>query len=84
MPNLPTIVLSVATATLYGTLFHLLWGKSLQELMRYWLAALLGFGVGQLLASVLNWRDVRIGELHVLSASAFSWISMLLARRVRL
>lgn len=84
MPNFPTVVLSLAIATLYGTLFHLFWGKSLKELIGYWLAALLGFGAGQLLASVLNWRDVRIGELHVLSASVLCWIFMFLARQFRL
>jgi hypothetical protein len=84
VPSFPTVVLSVAIATLYGALFHLLRGKSLKELVWHWLAALLGFGVGQLLASGLGWNDVRIGELHLLSASVFCWISMFLARRIRL
>jgi hypothetical protein len=84
VPSLSTVVLSLAIATLYAALFHLLWGKSLKELIRHWLAALLGFGAGQLLASGLNWRDVRIGELHVLSASVFCWLSVFLVRRVRL
>jgi hypothetical protein len=78
------VVLALAIATLYGTLFHLFWGESLKELFRYWLAALLGFGAGQLLASGLNWGDVRIGELHVLSASVLCWIVMFLARQIRL
>ncbi len=84
MPNLLTVVLSLAIATLHAALFHLFWGKSLKELLGHWLAALLGFGAGQLLASELSWGDVRIGELHVLSASMFCWLCMFLARRIKL
>jgi len=62
----------------------LLWGKRLKELFVSWAAALLGFGMGQLLASAFSWRDVLIGELHLLAASASCWLFMVFARRLKL
>jgi hypothetical protein len=84
LPSLPTFMLSLAIASLYATFFHLLWGRSLRELIVYWSAAVLGFMLGQSLASALNWGDALIGELHPLAASLFSWSSMVLARQLKL
>lgn len=84
LPSLPTFVLSIAIASLFGTLFQLLWGKSLRDLIVSWTAAVLGFMLGQALASALSWSDVLIGELHLLTASGFSWTSMVLARQLKL
>ena len=83
-PSLPTTILSIAIASLFGTLFQLLWGKSLRDLIVYWTAAVLGFMLGQGLASALSWSDVLVGELHLLTASVFSWSSMVLARQLKL
>jgi hypothetical protein len=80
----PVVILSLVIATLYGAIFHLLWGKSLRQLLIYWAAALLGFAVGQVLASALSWRDIPIGEIHFLAASAASWLCMTFARRLKL
>ncbi len=82
--NYPLLVLSLVLATLYGALFHLLWGRSFKQLFLSWLAAVVGFAAGQLLASVLGWRDLMIGELHLIAASVLSWILMAFARRLRL
>ncbi len=82
--NFPLLILSLVIATLYGALFHLLWGRTLKDLLIYWIAALLGFGTGQLLASAFSWGDVLIGELHLLVASAACWLFMAFARRLRL
>jgi len=79
----PLLVLSLVIATLYGALFHLLWGRTLRELLIYWAAALLGFGSGQLLASAFSWRDLLIGELHLLTASAVCWLFMALAKQFK-
>jgi hypothetical protein len=84
LPSLPTLVLSIAVATLFATVFHLLWGRSLKELIVSWTAAVLGFMLGQVLASALSLSDAVIGELHLLAASLFSWASMALARQMKL
>ena len=84
MLHLPLLVLSAVIATLYSALFHLLWGETFKELGISWLAGLIGFGLGQALASSVNWGDVRIGELHLVAASAICWLFMALARRLKL
>lgn len=83
MPVSPIVVLSLVIATLYAALFHLLAGKAMRDLGVTWLAAVVGFGVGQVLASAMGWADPMIGELHVLAASAVSWLAMALARKVK-
>jgi hypothetical protein len=83
MLHSPLLILSLVIATLYGALFHLLWGKTLKELLVCWAAAVLGFSSGQLLASAFSWRDVLVGELHLLTASAVCWLFMALAKRLQ-
>jgi hypothetical protein len=84
MLHLPLLVLSLVIATLYSALFHLLWGKSFRELAVSWLSAVIGFGLGQALAASSGWADISIGELHLLAASLVCWVSMALARRLKL
>jgi len=84
MLNIPLLVLSLVIITSYSALFHLLWGETLKELFVYWLAALIGFSGGQLLASVFAWSDVMIGELHLLVASAICWLFMAFAKQLHL
>lgn len=80
----PLLVLCAVIATLYAAVFHFLWGSTLRQFIMSWLAALLGFGIGQAIAAVFSWRDVLIGELHLLTASAVCWLSMVLAKRIKL
>ena len=84
MFSLPSLILSLVVATLYAAAFHLLRGKSGRQLLITWVAALAGFGSGQVLATLLSWRDPLIGELHLVTASAASWLFMFLARSLRL
>jgi hypothetical protein len=84
MFTLPSLILSLVVATLYAAVFHLLGGKTGRQLLITWAAALVGFGLGQALAFLLSWRDPLIGELHVVTASAASWILMFLARSLGL
>ncbi len=84
MLHLPLLVLSLVIATLYSALFHLLWGRTLKQLFIYWLAAIVGFGIGQVVASACSWRGLLIGELHFLAASIACWLVMAFARRLEL
>jgi len=84
MLHLPLLVLSLVIATLYSALFHLLWGRTLKKLFICWLAAIVGFGTGQVVASALSWRGLLIGELHLLTASIACWLVMAFARRLNL
>jgi hypothetical protein len=80
----PVLVLSLVLATLYSALFHLLWGKTFKELAISWLSGVVGFGLGQALASAFGWVGILIGELHLLAASAMCWLFMAFARRLKL
>ncbi|MGC8787686.1 MAG: hypothetical protein ACP5Q1_09715 [Anaerolineae bacterium] len=80
----PLLILSAIIATLYAAVFHFFWGSSLRQFLICWLAALLGFGIGQAIASAFVWHDILIGELHLLPASFACWLSMALARRIKL
>jgi len=80
-PNYPMLVLSLVLVTLYGALFHLLLGRTFKHLVLSWLAAVVGFAAGQLLASAMGWHDLVIGELHLVTASILSWLLMAFAQR---
>jgi hypothetical protein len=80
----PVLALGAILASLYALLFHLFWGRRMRELLSYWLAALLGFGVGQLLGWLLGMRFLMIGDLHLLEGSAVSWASLVIAKRLKL
>jgi len=78
------VILSLVLATLYAAAFHLLWGKTGRQLVITWLAALLGFGSGQVLGILVSLSDVMIGEVHMVAASAVSWLFMYLAKGLEL
>jgi len=84
MFNAPSLLLSVVVATLYAAAFHLLRGKSGKQLAITWVAALVGFGLGQVVATLLSLGDPRVGGLHLVAASVASWLFMFLARSIRL
>ena len=84
MWNSPVVVLCVVAAMAYAALFHLLWGKTFKGLLISWLAALIGLGLGQTIAALLSWRDVLIGEFHLLAASVACWLALAFARRLKI
>ncbi|HUT16159.1 MAG TPA: hypothetical protein VMY98_07950 [Anaerolineae bacterium] len=85
MLNVHLLVLSVVIATMYAAVSCLIWGQGSRDLRIYWMAALAGFGAGQLLATAFSWHDVaQVGELHLLSASVVSWLSIALAKQLKL
>lgn len=83
MLHFPLLALSLVIATLFGALFHFLWGRTLRDLIIYWVAAVLGFAIGQLLASAFSSPDLLIGELHLVASSACAWFFMAFARRLK-
>ena len=76
----PAVVLSIVVASLYGGLFHVLRGRKLTDFVLYWLASLIGFGLGQVLGNALNLGIMMIGLVHIVEASAISWVALLVAR----
>jgi hypothetical protein len=80
----PLVVLMLVLATLYASLFHVLFGRSLRGLLVTWLAAAVGMVAGQLVSQAFGSRGPMVGDLHVLTASVGAWVAMLLARTLRL
>jgi hypothetical protein len=80
----PVLLLGAILATLYALLFHLFWGRRTRELLAYWLAALLGFGIGQLLGWIMGMRFLMIGDLHLVEGTVASWAGLVIAKRLKL
>ncbi|MCA9976322.1 MAG: hypothetical protein KC413_11250, partial [Anaerolineales bacterium] len=68
------LVLGFLLATAYGAGFHLLLGGPARHILLYVLAAWLGFAIGHFLGDMLNIELLKLGALHLLSASIGSWI----------
>jgi len=79
----PALILSVVIASLYAAIFHLLWAPRQGKLWVYWLAALVGFGVGQILAGLSPLRLLMIGDVHLLEATIFSAAALVIAKRLK-
>lgn len=84
MISSPSLVLWLILSTLYAAAFHILVGQTWRELFTAWLAALVGFLGGQLLAVLVGWPDIVIGQVRLVGSFVDSLLSVLLARRLRL
>lgn len=67
-------------ATLYGAVFHLWQGGDGRRMVVYILTAWLGFGLGQLIADMLDVRVLSIGPVNVLSGTLGAWIGLVVTR----
>jgi hypothetical protein len=78
----PAWALGALLASLYATLFHLWRGESLGDLLRFWIAAWIGFAAGQYASQWMGLAWLQIGSLHVMGASVGAWLALLIARRL--
>lgn len=76
----PSLLLSTLIAGIYGALFHLWRGRTLRELPLYLGAAFAGFALGELAGDAIGLDIFMIGPLHVVEASLGSWITLFIAR----
>ncbi len=76
----PSLVFSVLLASLYGAIFHFIWGRTWRELGLYWIAGVIGFAVGQAVFSLLGFSVYLIGEVRVVESSLVSWCCLFVAR----
>ncbi len=79
----PAFVLSVVLASLYAALFHLLWAPRRGKLWVYWLAALIGFGLGQMLARFSPVRLIAIGDVRLVAATAGALAALIIAKQLK-
>ncbi|MCA9969841.1 MAG: hypothetical protein KC425_06480 [Anaerolineales bacterium] len=71
------LVLGFLLATAYGAGFHVLLGGPARRLLLYVLAAWLGFFLGHFLGDLLNIELLKLGALHLFSASLGSWLALI-------
>ena len=73
MLNVHLLVLSVVIATVYAAVSRLIWGKGSRDLLIYWIAALVGFGVGTTspvsASSICSARPSSAGSLSLLPSN---------------
>jgi hypothetical protein len=87
MPNIllsPTIVLSVLIVSGYSLLFYFLWGRTVGQLARYWVAGLIGFGLGQVAAIATGWNMLVIGDVHLIEGTLGCWLMLFIAKKFRM
>lgn len=73
------LVLGFLLATAYGAGFHLLLGGPARRIVLYVLASWLGFTLGHFFGDFFNVEWLRLGALHLFSASLGAWIALLLS-----
>ncbi len=72
----PSLIISLAVATFYGALYHLLWGRTAIGLLRALAVGIIGFLVGEAGARLLGYRILMIGDVHMVIASAVAWAGL--------
>jgi hypothetical protein len=78
----PALWLSVLFGLIYGALFTLWRGGGIRQGLRDIVAGLLGFGAGQIIATLLPLPSLQVGEAHLLWGSVFAVLCLLLGRRI--
>lgn len=71
------LVLGFLLATAYGAGFHLIMGGAARRILLYVLAAWIGFGLGHFLGDLLNIELLKLGVVHLLTASLGAWIALI-------
>jgi len=80
----PALVLSAILAAMYGCVFHLWLGKTLQELALCLVASGLGFALGQIVGDRAGCEWLMLGQVHLLEATIGSIVLLLLALWLRI
>jgi hypothetical protein len=80
----PYVLLSLLLGAVYGTLFHLWRGKSIRDLVIYFFTGVLGFWLGQMVGDMLTSNLFLVGPLHLVEATAFSWMSLFVVQWLKI
>lgn len=76
----PSVAFSLLLASLYGAIFHFIWGRSWRDLVLYWAAAVVGFAIGHAISGLLGFSVYMIGEVRVVEGTIISWACLFIAR----
>lgn len=78
----PSLVLSLVLSMGIAAMFHLWRGRSLRDLLLYLLVAMVGFGAGQLVGTIIRTPLLQVGDVHLLEASVGAWVALAVAHVV--
>lgn len=70
----PALVLATLLASAHAFLFHAVLVQPRRSPIPYWLAALIGFGLGQLVAELMGTDFLMLGDVHPLEGTAGAWL----------
>lgn len=73
------IVLGFLLATIYGAAFHLFVGGPPRRIILYVIASWVGFTIGHIVGDLLGIDLLKLGAVHLLSASVGAWIALILS-----
>ncbi len=70
------LVLGFLLASIYGGVFHLIFGGSIRRIALYLVVAWAGFFIGQFIGDFLNFELLKLGKIHLISASLGAWLAL--------
>jgi len=73
------LVMGFLLSTAYGAGFHLLLGGPARRIPTYLFASWLGFAIGHFLGDLADFEFLKLGALHLFSASIGAWLTLLLS-----
>ena len=76
-PTASGLVLGFLLSTAYGAGFHLILGGPARRITLYVLAAWIGFALGHFLGDLFHITLLKLGALHLFSASLGAWIALI-------
>jgi hypothetical protein len=80
----PYFLLSLLLGAIYGTVFHLWRGKSMRDLIIYFVTGILGFWLGQIVGDMLTSTLFLVGPLHLIEATVLSWICLFVVQWLKI
>ncbi len=80
MFTLPSILLAFVIASIIGVAFYLVFGRGWKRLFVYWLVAVVGFFIGQIIAALVNFSLLPIGSVHLAEATAACLVALFATR----
>ncbi len=78
--TLPSLVLAFVIASIIGLGFFLLFGRGWLRLAVYWIVAVGGFFVGQIIASLLQFSLFPIGSINLLEGTITCLVALFVTR----
>lgn len=78
----PSLLLSLLLSVVYASLFHLWRGRSLRDFVVFLIAAIAGFGAGQLAGALIRLPMLQVGEVHLIEATVGALLGLTIAAMV--